>query len=136
VQDTFDFPMEIDLTELSDGSGFVALFDHSYNRFLLLSPLVTGSTIAERQIANGSLITLPNGTRTGDGSNNNTFNYSDLDGNTFTRKVNAFNNSIILDQQGGSLAPVPSLTSVHVSPNLADFGAARLPGGRQEVHLG
>jgi len=112
----------------------VAFFDHSYNRDLLPSPLITGSTISERQLANGSLIMLPNGSNTGTGSNNNTFSYSDLDGNTFTRQVNASNNSIIFDRQGGTLAPSQKLTPAHVPPSLADWGAARLLGGKQEIH--
>jgi len=126
VSDTFDFPVEIDFSGTSNGT--ICFFDHSYNRDLLPSPLITGSTITERQLANGSF-----GTRIAIGSNNNTFSYSDLDGNTYTRNVNASNNTIVFDQQGGSLAPVQTKSSVPIPSNFAGW-AARLPGGKQEIH--
>ncbi|KAF8514073.1 peptide N-acetyl-beta-D-glucosaminyl asparaginase amidase A-domain-containing protein [Gautieria morchelliformis] len=128
VQDTFSFPMEIDFLGVQNGS--ICFFDHSYNRDLLPGPLIIGTTIAERQLANGSLISLPNGSATGEGSNNNTFSYSDLAGNTFTRSVNASRNVILLDQQGGSLSPVQSSTSTSAQ---VEGWAARLLGGKQDV---
>ncbi|KIJ44379.1 hypothetical protein M422DRAFT_168409, partial [Sphaerobolus stellatus SS14] len=55
------------------------------------------------------------------GSNNNTFSYVDLAGNTFTRKVNASANVILLDQQGGNLAPVKTATSTPVFTDQQGF---------------
>jgi len=132
VLDVFNFPVEIDFTVVSNGS--VCFFDHSYDRVLLPSPLITGTTIQERQLANGSLITLPNGSSTGQGSNNNTFSYVDLGGNTFTRKVNTSSNVILLDQQGGNLSPVQTLRSVPLSPDNESWAARQL-GGKKEIHI-
>ena len=85
-------------------------------------------------VSDGSLLTFPNGTATGEGSNNNTFSYSDLAGNTFTRRVNASQNVILLDQQGGSLSAVQNgISTQGPHDNLAGW-AARLPGGRQNVN--
>ena len=82
----------------------------------------------------GSLIFLPNGTRTGDGMNNNTFSYSDLAGNTYTRKVSAANNVITFDQQGGSLTPAFGEGGGSFVPGNSPAvfpWAARLPGGKK-----
>ena len=66
VRDEFDFPMEIDFTGVSNGcqlfidhrysnlltkSPVICFFDHSYNRALVPSRLITGTNIAERQLA-------------------------------------------------------------------------------------
>lgn len=76
---------------------------------------------------------LPNGTNTGQGSNNNTFSYVDLAENTYTRKVNASSNVILLDEQGGSLPPVPDGTSVQAPQPTAAGWAARLLGGKHHI---
>ncbi|KAF8582025.1 hypothetical protein K439DRAFT_1392175 [Ramaria rubella] len=135
VKEDFSYPVLIDFVELpGNNTGWTTFFDHSYNRVLTPSPLITGFTIEERQIANGSLIFLPNGTDTGKGSNNNTFSYSDLAGNTYTRKVAAANNVITFDQQGGSLGPVSDVAGQSSisgsSPELFPW-AARAPGGKK-----
>lgn len=137
-------------SRINDAS-VTAFFDHSYEQDLTPSPLITGTTIHSHQTAStyigskqaetitndhtdGSLLFLPNGTSTGTGMNNNTFSYSDLAGNTFTREVRAASNIITFDQQGGSLGPVSdSKGQSHVpdnSPVLFPW-AARLPGGKQ-----
>ncbi|KAF9005653.1 peptide N-acetyl-beta-D-glucosaminyl asparaginase amidase A-domain-containing protein [Cyathus striatus] len=128
--DTFSYPLNINLTILTqDGSSFEATFDHSYDRDLLPFPLTLRSNIQERQLAGGFFVTAPTG-NTGNGTNNNIFSYSDSQGNTFNRQVNAALNNITLDQQGGTLA---SSTKLHEStPTKNDnlFGKARLPGDR------
>ncbi|KAJ7219276.1 peptide N-acetyl-beta-D-glucosaminyl asparaginase amidase A-domain-containing protein [Mycena pura] len=52
VVDTFSFPLTINFTALNnEGTFFSTVFDHSYDRILLPSPFILGSTIKERQIA-------------------------------------------------------------------------------------
>ncbi|KAF8507339.1 peptide N-acetyl-beta-D-glucosaminyl asparaginase amidase A-domain-containing protein [Hysterangium stoloniferum] len=131
VSDIFDFPVEIDFTAVSNG--FVCFFDHSYHRELLPSPLITGTTIQERQLAS-AFTHIVFDAWTGQGSNNNTFTYVDLRGNSFTRKVNASSNVILLDQQGGNLSPIHNPHSVSLSPNKESW-AARLLGGKKDVHI-
>ncbi|KAJ7774829.1 peptide N-acetyl-beta-D-glucosaminyl asparaginase amidase A-domain-containing protein [Mycena metata] len=126
--DTFSYPLTINYTSLdSNGSFWSTLFDHSYDRILLPSPFILGSTINERQIADGFFKVASTG-NSGNGTSNNTFNYIDLAGNTYTRRVNAALNNITFDEEGGSLAHAK--TSVHVAPQNNVFGGARLPGGR------
>lgn len=84
-------------------------------------------------LPDGSLISLPNGSNTGQGSNNNTFSYSDLAGNTYTRKVNASNNVILLDQQGGTLPPVQDSSVPKPVAQAAVGWAARLLGGKHDI---
>jgi len=95
-----------------------------------------GTTIAERQLAGGSFHIAPTGNTGSNGTSNNTFNYIDTAGNTYTRQVKASRNVITFDNQGGSLAPraVPS-QSLAVSPAEAEMNARlpRLPGGRGRV---
>lgn len=130
VQDIFDFPVTIDLT--GNDTTTLCTFDHSYIRNLIPNPIMTGSTINERQLASGSIIELANGDLVGgDSSNNNTFSYVDLDGNTFTRSVNASNNVILLDQQGGTLAGT-SHHGTKLSPEQLGW-VAKLPNGRNKV---
>lgn len=69
----------------------------------------------------------------GDSSNNNTFSYADLSGNTFTRSVNASNNVILLDQQGGTLAGV-NHHGTKLSPEQLGW-VAKLPNGRNKVKI-
>ncbi|TFY80830.1 hypothetical protein EWM64_g3177 [Hericium alpestre] len=132
LQDDFSFPLIINFTVTSpDGSNFVATFDHSYERTLLPSPFILGSTIHERQLAGGSFHTAPTGNSGTNGRSNNTLTYIDLAGNTYDREVTAFLNNITFDHQGGSLAPG---AAVHEPFSLAPSQAvvkARLPGGRQ-----
>ena len=79
--------------------------DHSYNRTLLPAPFILGTTIVERQLAGGSF--QMTGSTSSNGNSNNTFNYVDSAGNTYTRQVNASRDVITFDSQGGSLAPSP-----------------------------
>jgi len=129
VVDDFSFPLNINLTLLSpSGDSFKALFDHSYIRDLLPSPLILRSNIQERQLATGFFQEASTG-NTGNGTNSNTFSYSDAAGNTFQRKVDAVLNNITLDVQSGTLAPA---SSHHNPPQklVGPVGQARLPGGR------
>ncbi|KAJ7709902.1 peptide N-acetyl-beta-D-glucosaminyl asparaginase amidase A-domain-containing protein [Mycena rosella] len=130
VMDTFSYPIEINITSLnSAGSTFTAAFDHSYDRVLLPSPFILGSTIKERQVAGGIFVEASTG-NTGNGTSNNTFTYSDLAGNTFNRQVDAAFNNITLDVQSGSLSTArkpPAFPSTH---NSGIFAGARLPPGR------
>lgn len=66
---------------------------------------------------------------TGNGTNNNTFSYTDLAGNTFDREVNAAFNNITFDHVGGTLASSSQAPfSVSIPPQIMPL--ARLPGGR------
>ncbi|KAJ6630806.1 peptide-N4-(N-acetyl-beta-glucosaminyl)asparagine amidase A [Mycena sp. CBHHK59/15] len=52
VVDTFSYPIAINFTSLNArGTTFTTVFDHSYDRLLLPSPFILGSTIKERQVA-------------------------------------------------------------------------------------
>ena len=70
----------------------------------------------------------------GNGTNANTFSYSDAEGNTFTWEVSAVNNTITVDKKGGTLAESPLIPdSPHNTANGQANGQApfaRLPGGR------
>ncbi|KAK7014861.1 peptide-N4-(N-acetyl-beta-glucosaminyl)asparagine amidase A [Favolaschia claudopus] len=130
--DTFSYPLTINFTSLNDdGSQFTTLFDHSYNRQLLPSPFILGSTIRRRQLA-GGFFTIASTGNTGNGTSNNTFSYIDQAGNTFNRRVNAAFNNITLDEVSGSL----SRTSKHIASsnkNAGAFAGARLPPGLGKV---
>lgn len=81
----------------------------------------------------GSLLMFLNGTEGGQGSNNNTFSYIDLQGNTYSRVVSAAKNVILVDRQGGSLNPIPvSEPSTGIGPT--SF-VARRPGGKVSTGL-
>jgi len=86
-------------------------------------------------VIDGSRIVFTNGTKIGDGTNNNTFIYSDLVGNTYTRNVNVANDIILFDKEGGNLKPVGDHTTLpsQISNVNAPF-AARLPGGKKIVN--
>ncbi|KAJ7647068.1 peptide N-acetyl-beta-D-glucosaminyl asparaginase amidase A-domain-containing protein [Roridomyces roridus] len=73
--DTFSYPITINQTSFSpDQVNLTATVDHSYDRVLLPSPFILGSTIKERQIAGGSFVELGGpGTGTGNGTSNNTY---------------------------------------------------------------
>jgi len=129
VVDTFSYPITINFTSLNNaGSSFSTVFDHSYDRVLLPSPFILGSTIRERQVS-GGFFTVASTGNTGNGTSNNTFSYIDLAGNTFNRRVDAAFNNITLDEQSGSLSQGQKtpLSSTH---NAATFAGARLPPGR------
>ncbi|KAJ7155962.1 peptide N-acetyl-beta-D-glucosaminyl asparaginase amidase A-domain-containing protein [Mycena crocata] len=130
VTDTFSYPLTINFTSLNDaGTSFSTVFDHSYNRELLPSPFILGSTIRERQVA-GGFFTIASTGNTGNGTSNNTFSYVDTAGNTFNRRVDAAFNNITFDEQSGSLSPAQKSSagpSIHSSDS---FAGARLPPGR------
>ncbi|KAF7326945.1 Peptide-N4-(N-acetyl-beta-glucosaminyl)asparagine amidase A [Mycena venus] len=131
-------------------SHFKAFFviNHSYDRTLLPSPFILGSTINERQVAEGFFSFDPTTLiGTGNGTNNNThassfsyadieshnsrpyrFSYNDRAGNTFNRRVDAAFNNITLDEQSGSLSFAPQK---YLPASVGDdtFAGARLPLG-------
>ncbi|KAI0306572.1 peptide N-acetyl-beta-D-glucosaminyl asparaginase amidase A-domain-containing protein [Multifurca ochricompacta] len=131
LQDTFVYPLVINFAITSpDGSNFSVAVDHSYDRILRPAPFILGSTIAERQLSGGSFHLAPTGNTGSNGTSNNTFDYVDTTGHTYTRQVNASSNVITLDRQGGNLAPSPIPDQLsEVSPAQAVM-KARLPGGR------
>ncbi|KDQ60819.1 hypothetical protein JAAARDRAFT_173070 [Jaapia argillacea MUCL 33604] len=131
VVDTFSYPLNINLTVLNpNGTEYSAFFDHSYERTVLPSPFILGSTIQEHQLATG-YFTISSTGNYGNGTSNNTLTYADRAGNTYDREVNAALNNITYDHQGGSLAP--GAQSFPAFPPWAQpaIPAARLPGGRR-----
>ncbi|KAI9432688.1 peptide N-acetyl-beta-D-glucosaminyl asparaginase amidase A-domain-containing protein [Lactarius indigo] len=103
VQDTFTYPLLIDYTLTSESDGVLqwAQVNHSYDRQLLPAPFIVGTTIVEQQVTGGTVVDHFGF----NGTSSNTFNYVDTEGNTYTRQVNASNNAITFDNQGGNLAP-------------------------------
>jgi len=128
VLDDFAYPLNINFTILApNGSSYSAFFDHSYNRTLVPSPVILGSTIRERQLAGGYFV-IANTGNTGTGTSNNTFSYTDLAGNTYNREVKAALNKVTYDHQSGTLARGSGPHSSGFSiASLA--GGVRLPGG-------
>ncbi|KAJ7046786.1 peptide N-acetyl-beta-D-glucosaminyl asparaginase amidase A-domain-containing protein [Mycena alexandri] len=132
VVDTFSYPITINFTSLNTaGSFFSTVFDHSYDRVLLPSPFILGSTIKERQLAGGFFMEASTG-NTGNGTSNNTFSYVDTAGNTFNRRVDAAFNNITLDEQSGSLSQAPK-SHTSSTKNAGTFADARLPPGRGKL---
>ncbi|ESK96973.1 peptide-n4-(n-acetyl-beta-glucosaminyl)asparagine amidase a [Moniliophthora roreri MCA 2997] len=122
VTDVFSYPLVLNLTNN------VFLVDHSYDRELLPAPFILGSTIHSHQVA---------GTTSAGSTNNNTFSYSDTDGNTYGRQVNASRNVITVNVESGNLAPAPSLLTPPASQEVVtdnSFAPARLPGGRRALN--
>lgn len=76
------------------------------------------------------------GANTGNGTSNNTFAYTDTEGNTYDREVDAAYNVIIYDQQGGSLATSSVPPQIPSTANVQNVPAARLPGGKQSQIVG
>ncbi|KAI9451406.1 peptide N-acetyl-beta-D-glucosaminyl asparaginase amidase A-domain-containing protein [Lactarius psammicola] len=103
LQDTFSYPLIVDFTPSSDGSGILMDVDHSYDRLLHPAPFILGTTIIGRQVAGGLYNTASKASY--DGTSNNTFNYVDTEGNTYTRQVSASDNVITFDNTTGSLVP-------------------------------
>ncbi|KZV71667.1 hypothetical protein PENSPDRAFT_684442 [Peniophora sp. CONT] len=139
--DEFEFPFFVNFTITNpSGSAFVANFDHSYNRNLLPAPFILGSKITEHQLAGGAFQETANGNIGSNGTSENTLAYVDTQGNTFTQTVNAASNVIVLNDQGGNLAPSPlppsAVPVAHAplaqpTPTAVDTPiVARLPGGR------
>ncbi|KAH9169252.1 peptide N-acetyl-beta-D-glucosaminyl asparaginase amidase A-domain-containing protein [Lactarius sanguifluus] len=88
LQDTFTYPLLIDY---ETGTGAWSQFNYTYDRQLRPAPFIMGTTIVENQVVTGT--------------SNNTFNYTDTEGNTYIRQVNASGNAITFDNEGGTLAP-------------------------------
>jgi len=130
VVDTFSYPITINITSFNAaGTIFSANFDHSYDRVLLPSPFILGSTIKERQLAGGFFEELATG-NTGNGTSNNTFSYVDLAGNTYNRQVDAAFNNITLDVVSGSLSGTQKPFSLGNPKAGNAFAGVRLPPGR------
>ncbi|TCD66018.1 hypothetical protein EIP91_001918 [Steccherinum ochraceum] len=128
--DDFAYPLNINLTNLvPDGSFFVTLIDHSYNRKSQPASFNLGSTINEHQVA-GGFFTIASTGNFGNGTSQNTFTYSDTHGNTYNRQVSAVDNNITSDHQGGTLAPKVGPHFPAFGPNALSVPKARLPGGR------
>ncbi|KAH9003645.1 peptide N-acetyl-beta-D-glucosaminyl asparaginase amidase A-domain-containing protein, partial [Lactarius hatsudake] len=104
LQDTFTYPLLFGFATPEGTDALWAQIDHSHDRVLLPAPFIMGTTITEHQAAAGTeQITGYNfGTN---GTSSNTFSYTDTEGNTYTRRVNASNDAITFDNQGGTLAP-------------------------------
>jgi len=130
LEDTFSYPLLINVVTSPDGSNISADFDHSYDRILRPAPFILGSTISERQLAGGSYHHAPTGNSGSNGTSNNTFSYVDTAGHTYTRQVNASSNVITFDHQGGSLAPSPVPDQSSGALPVQAVTKARLPGGR------
>ncbi|KAI0807607.1 peptide N-acetyl-beta-D-glucosaminyl asparaginase amidase A-domain-containing protein [Fomes fomentarius] len=131
--DSFSYPLFINLTVLSsDGSDFVANFDHSYIRNSDPAPFILGSTITNHQLATGFFHLSASG-NSGNGTNSNTFSYVDQNGNTYDREVSVVNNNITSDRQDGTLPPQTlQLPSISHAANIPLVVAKpRLPGARQ-----
>ncbi|KAF5380981.1 hypothetical protein D9615_003958 [Tricholomella constricta] len=133
VVDVFSYPLNVDFAFLGpDQRNWTTRIDHSFDRVVLPSPLIVGSTIKERQVTDG-FFQLATGGNFGNGTSNNTFAYADLAGNTYARDVNAALNVITLDRETGNLAD-PGLRGDSLSIfdvlQASVYGGARLPGGR------
>ncbi|KAF5326368.1 hypothetical protein D9611_000008 [Ephemerocybe angulata] len=122
LEDNFSYPIVINYTILSDdGRQWKTDFDHSYDRDLLPQPIQIRSSIKTQQIASG-YYTIASTGNFGNGTNNNTFAYSDADGNTYSRRVNAAYNVITLDEIEGTLA----------EPTVSSLGVEQAPLGTEE----
>ncbi|KZT24098.1 hypothetical protein NEOLEDRAFT_1068147 [Neolentinus lepideus HHB14362 ss-1] len=129
LSDTFSYPFAINLTnEFPLKSLDDVVFDHSYERTVIPSPLITGSTIHNRQVA------VCKGGGSASPYNNNTFSYTDLAGNTYQRQVNAVNRVVVSDHQSGSLAPTSIVQHAPVIQSTIGPLPARFPGDRRIVH--
>ncbi|KAF8559579.1 hypothetical protein OG21DRAFT_1402188 [Imleria badia] len=138
LMDNFEYPLYINMTYLENtntSQSFYTSFDHSYNRQVVPAPFILGSTIAERQQTAGYFaITATNST--GNGTSNNAFTYTDTNGNTYDREVDAAYNVIIYDQQSGSLATNALPLPTPWTANAQNLPLARLPGGKQLPLMG
>ncbi|KAH9843087.1 peptide N-acetyl-beta-D-glucosaminyl asparaginase amidase A-domain-containing protein [Rhodofomes roseus] len=130
LSDDFSYPLYINMTYLNDSyESWTAEFDHSYNRVSLPSPFILGSTINERQTATSSFVVSASGNY-GNGTNDDTFSYSDDDGNTYWRNVGAADNNITYDSVGGSLSGGPFSLPFSAPMSQGVLAKPRLPGGK------
>ncbi|KAG6866918.1 hypothetical protein C0991_003833 [Blastosporella zonata] len=96
------------------------------------------SYLNTQQYYNNASNQLMTGGNFGNGTSNNTFDYTDLAGNSYTRRVNAALNIITFNQEGGNLArPGSAEVSVETTPTrwtpAEDHGQVRLPGSRAVI---
>ncbi|KAH9935048.1 peptide N-acetyl-beta-D-glucosaminyl asparaginase amidase A-domain-containing protein [Fomitopsis serialis] len=131
LSDDFSYPLYINMTYLDDNyDSWTADFDHSYNRVSSPSPFILGSTINERQVATSYFVVSSNGNY-GNGTNNNTFNYVDSDGDTYWRNVGAADNNVTYDSIGGSLSgSSPFMLPLSAPLSQGVMAKPRLPGGK------
>jgi len=130
LSDDFSYPLYINMTYLDDTyDSWTAEFDHSYDRVSSPSPFILGSTINERQVATSYFVISSNGNY-GNGTNNNTFNYVDFDGNTYWRNVGAADNNITYDSIGGSLSGSAFMLPLSAPLPQGVMAKPRLPGGK------
>ncbi|KAL1717553.1 peptide N-acetyl-beta-D-glucosaminyl asparaginase amidase A-domain-containing protein [Schizophyllum commune] len=133
VSDEFSYPLAINYTYGSANyDNWTFIIDHSYNRAGALHPFVLETTIESQQSSNSFFQTSPSGNY-GNASTNSTFSYSDVAGNTYTRRVNVANNQITFDEEGGSLtgsAAKPDALTVQ-GDVVFDFAGARKLGGKK-----
>jgi hypothetical protein len=140
IADVLEFPLSVVWnTDVSgyEGSGFSADFDKQYNRQYLPSPWETYTEINSTQRAYGTYISnpAPGYESTANGTSINQFSYVDAKLNSYYRNVDAVNNTITKDQQGGSLTwdfwplatGLPEMEPQQSQP----LFPARGPGGRQ-----
>ncbi|KAJ3919138.1 peptide N-acetyl-beta-D-glucosaminyl asparaginase amidase A-domain-containing protein [Lentinula edodes] len=112
LSDVFSYPFSTNFDYLDETlTNWTSSIDHSYDRILLPNPLRIASTINNHQTTDGFFqLGSEKIGNFGNGTNNNTFSYSDVKGNTYTRSVNAINSNfndtiaIPLDEIGGNLA--------------------------------
>lgn len=130
--DQFSYPLYVNFTAFDPlYTSWQTNFDHSFERLLTPSPFVLSSNIHSRQTAFGHMLRTPAGS-IGDGGSENQFSYNDIKGNTYWRKVNAKENIITHDEEGGTLAD--GHTGSWSDPITHNLGSIidnfRLPGGR------
>jgi len=143
ITDHLEFPLSVAWnTDVSgyEGTGFGASFDHNYNRQYLPSPWETYTEIHSAQQAYGIYITLPASgyETTANGTSINQFSYVDAKSNSYYRNVDAVNDTITKDQQGGSLTwdfwplatGLPDMEPQPIAQSQPLF-PARVPGLRQ-----
>ncbi|KAI5900391.1 uncharacterized protein SCHCODRAFT_02607781, partial [Schizophyllum commune H4-8] len=133
VSDEFSYPLAINYTYGSANyDNWTFIIDHSYNRAGALHPFILETTIESQQSSDSFFQTSSSGNY-GNASTNNTFSYSDVAGNTYTRRVNVASNQIIFDEEGGSLAGKevrPDALTVQGDAGF-DFAGARKLGGEK-----
>jgi hypothetical protein len=140
IADHLEFPLSVAWnTEVTgnEGFGFSANFDHKYNRQYLPSPWETYTDIQSAQRAYGTYINspTPGSQSTANGTSINQFSYADAKSNSYYRNVDAVNNTITEDQQGGSLTwdfwPLATgLPEIEPQTVVQTLFPARFPGHR------
>ncbi|EKM55501.1 uncharacterized protein PHACADRAFT_256164, partial [Phanerochaete carnosa HHB-10118-sp] len=127
--DDFTFPFSMNFTYTdTNWTTWITSVDHSYNRALLPAPFILQTNSQESQKAN-AFFELASTGNFGNGTSSNTFSYSDIKDNTYTRSVSSVNTTITSDREGGSSANVNfRSTSNSVDTAQVGFARPRLPG--------